>query len=136
MKNIDPIVDFLEDHLPAYLEDLRTLVAIDSGIRFQAGVEAVNGWLETRLARLGFQVERPLQTEVGDALLVTRSGSGRGRVLLLGHSDTVFPVGTAAGRPMTLEGNKILGPGTCDMKAGLLSGLYALEALLATGFSR
>lgn len=135
MKYKDPIVTFLEDHLQAYLDDLRTLVAIDSGIRYRAGVEAVNAWLETRLARLGFKVERPLQSEVGDALLASRPGSGWARVLLLGHSDTVFPVGTAASRPMTFQGNKILGPGVCDMKSGLLSGLYALEALKATGFT-
>jgi glutamate carboxypeptidase len=135
MNNFDPIVTFLETQLQAYLDDLRTLVAIDSGIRYRAGVEAVNLWLEKRLSRLGFQVERPLQTEVGDALLARRTGSGPGRVLLLGHSDTVFPVGTAASRPMSIERNIILGPGTCDMKAGLLSGLYALEALQATGFT-
>lgn len=135
MNNLDPIVVFLETRLQAYLDDLRTLVAIDSGIRYRAGVEAVNLWLEQRLSRLGFQIERPLQSEVGDALLASRTGSGSGRVLLLGHSDTVFPVGTAASRPMSIEGNIILGPGTCDMKAGLLSGLYALEALQATGFT-
>jgi glutamate carboxypeptidase len=56
--------------------------------------------------------------------------------MLLGHADTVFPVGTAAARPLSIVGNKIMGPGACDMKAGLLAGLYAVEALLHAGFDR
>ena len=55
--------------------------------------------------------------------------------MLLGHADTVFPVGTAAARPMSIHGNKIMGPGTCDMKAGLLTGIYAVEALDHFGFT-
>ncbi len=54
--------------------------------------------------------------------------------MLLGHLDTVYPDGTAAARPMRYDGNKILGPGVCDMKGGLLAGLYALRALQTIGF--
>jgi glutamate carboxypeptidase len=54
--------------------------------------------------------------------------------MLLGHMDTVFPHGTAAERPFHVEGNRGLGPGTCDMKAGLLAAIYALEALQSLGF--
>ena len=56
-------------------------------------------------------------------------------MLLVGHSDTVFPRGTAAQRPVTFQGDKLLGPGTCDMKAGLLAGIYAVEALDNIGFT-
>ncbi|MCK4899078.1 MAG: M20 family metallopeptidase, partial [Anaerolineales bacterium] len=130
----DPIVSFLEERLDAYLDDLRTLVGIDSGTRDKAGVERVNEWLEHRLITLGFSVERHAHTETGDNLLATLDGSGSGHILLLGHSDTVFPRGTAAERPLTIAGDKILGPGTCDMKAGLLAGCYAVAALSELGF--
>jgi glutamate carboxypeptidase len=130
----EPIVTSLEGKLDAYLDDLRTLVSIDSGSHDKAGVDAVNAWLEDRLTKLGFTVERHPQAEFGDDLLATLRGKGQGRLLLLGHSDTVFPAGTAAERPMTIQGDKILGPGTCDMKAGLLTGIYALEALREIGF--
>jgi glutamate carboxypeptidase len=50
--------------------------------------------------------------------------------LLVGHAYTVYPRGTAAKRPLTFDGDRILGPGTCDMKAGILSGISALEALV------
>ena len=130
----EPIVTFLEGKLDAYLDDLQTLVSIDSGSYDKAGVDEVNDWLEERLKALGFSVERYPQTEFGDDLQATLRGKGQGRILLLGHSDTVFPAGTAAERPMTIQGDKILGPGTCDMKAGLLTGIYALEALEEIGF--
>lgn len=128
------IVTFLEGKLDAYLDDLRTLVSIDSGSYDKAGVDAINAWLEDRLTKLGFTVERHPQTDFGDDLLATLWGKGQGRILLLGHSDTVFPTRTAAECPMTIQGDKILGPGTCDMKAGLLTGIYALEALREVGF--
>ncbi len=130
----DPIVSFLEERLEAYLDDLRTLVGIDSGTRDKAGVDRVNEWLEHRLITLGFSVERHAHTETGDNLLATLDSSGSGNILLLGHSDTVFPAGTAAERPLTIAGDKILGPGTCDMKAGLLTGCYAVAALSELGF--
>jgi glutamate carboxypeptidase len=130
----DPLVSYLEDRLDAYLEDLRTLAGIDSGSFDKAGVDAVNDWLAERLRALGFSVTRFAQEGFGDDLLATLDGRGEGHVLLLGHSDTVFPKGTAAQRPMTVQDDRVLGPGTCDMKAGLLSGIYALAALRELGF--
>jgi glutamate carboxypeptidase len=94
----------------------------------------VHAWLADRLLRQGFEVERHARAEFGDDLLATRQGSGRGRILLLGHMDTVFPAGTAAARPMAIQGTKVMGPGVCDMKAGLLAALYALAALDEMGF--
>jgi glutamate carboxypeptidase len=130
----EPIVSYLEKRLDSYLNDLRTLVNIDSGSHDKAGVDAVNEWLETRLKMLGFSVERHQQKEFGDDLLATLAGGGKGHIMLLGHTDTVFPKGTASERPMSQQGDKIMGPGTCDMKAGLLTGIYAVEALREVGF--
>jgi len=127
---------FLQGRRDQFLADLRTLTAIESGTHHKPGVDAVQDWLQQRLARLGFAAYREAQPVYGDNLLATRAGAGRTRVMLLGHADTVFPVGTAAARPMSIDGNRVLGPGTCDMKAGLLTGLYALEALDAAGFNQ
>ena len=129
------IIHFLESQLNNYLDDLRTLTAIDSGRDHKVGGDAVNDWLVARLTKLGCRTERYPQPDIGDNIVATYPGTGSGRLLLLGHSDTVFPKGTAAQRPMTIVGDKILGPGTCDMKAGLLTGLYALEALHHVGFT-
>lgn len=130
----DPFVSILEKKLHNYLDDLSALVRIDSGTAHKAGVDQVVDWMENRLNNLGFEVERLPQTKTGDNLLAALDGEGSGTILLLGHSDTVYPVGTTAERPMKIEGDKILGPGTCDMKAGLLCGCYAVEALSELGF--
>ena len=70
----------------------------------------------------------------GNDLLGVIHGEGRSNVLLLGHTDTVYPVGTAATRPVRLEGDILYGPGVCDMKGCILSAIYAIEALLAKGY--
>ena len=132
----DPIVGYLEDHLPEYLTDLETLVNQDSGSYDKVGIDRVNDWLEHRLASAGFDVDRNPQADFGDDLVARLRGSGDGRIMLLGHSDTVFPPGTAAERPMTISGNNIKGPGTCDMKAGLLTGIYAVEALIGSAWDQ
>lgn len=129
-------LDFLRACLPAYLADLEHLVGIDSGSYDKAGCNRVNDWLEQRLSGLGFDVWRFPQADTGDHLLARIHGHGAGsaRILLLGHSDTVYPPGTAAQRPLKQVGDRLVGPGACDMKAGLLAGVYASKALQAAGF--
>ncbi|MGI9116813.1 MAG: M20/M25/M40 family metallo-hydrolase, partial [Gaiellales bacterium] len=68
-------------------------------------------------------------TPEGPLVVLAASGPGRGRTLLIGHHDTVYPAGTAARRPVTLDGGVLRGPGVADMKGGLLVGLAALGAL-------
>lgn len=128
------LVSYLEARLSDYLADLITLTAMDSYSYDRDDVNHVVDWLDARFQRSGFTVERFANAAAGDDLLAVRRGRGRGRVLLLGHSDTVFPHGTAAKRPTTINGDVINGPGACDMKGGLLAGIYALEALDAVGF--
>lgn len=128
------VVSYLEANLDAYLDDLQALVSLDSYSYEADDVNRVVAWLERRLGPMGFEVERFPAHERGDNLRATRRGRGTRRVMLLGHSDTVFPRGTAAQRPMRFAGDKILGPGTCDMKSGLLAGIYAAAALAEAGF--
>jgi glutamate carboxypeptidase len=130
----DLIATYLEQHLDEYVADLRHLSSIDSGTDDKAGVDAVQDWLMERLQRIGFSVERRPQTRWGDDLVARGRGEGSARVLLLGHADTVYPHGTAARRPVRAVDDKLIGPGTCDMKAGLLTGLYALRALDHVGW--
>lgn len=124
----------LESRLEEYLADLERLVAIDSGTYDKAGGNRVNDWLASRLAQAGFSIQRFPQEETADHMLAQLRGGGAAKILLLGHSDTVYPRGTAAQRPLTLVGDRLLGPGTCDMKAGLLSGIYAIEGLQRQAF--
>lgn len=130
----DPITTYLDQHLDDYIADVRYLSSIDSGTDDKPGVDAVQDWFQERLGEMGFTVERQPQERWGDDLVARGEGTGRARILLLGHADTVYPQGVGAERPVTALGDKLIGPGTCDMKAGLLTGLYALRALAASGW--
>lgn len=125
----DTIVAYLDGRLDNYLAELAPLVNQDSGSYDKDGVNHVQDRLAERLRSMGFTVERRPQERFGDDLIARREGKGTARIMLLGHADTVFPAGTTAARPMTLGENRIFGPGTCDMKAGILTGIYAVDAL-------
>src|SRR5512139_3109989 len=127
------ILTLLEANQANFLDDLATLVGIDCGTHNKAGVDRVGEWVRDRCAKWGWEVEHYPQTQYGDCWLTRLRGSGEGRIMLMGHLDTVYPDGTAAARPMRFEGSRILGPGVCDMKSGVLAGMYALRALQTIG---
>jgi glutamate carboxypeptidase len=129
------LLRWLETQVDAYVDDLRVLAGIDSFSYDKAGVDRVQDWFAGRFAAAGFTIDRRAQAAWGDDLVARRAGTGHGRVLLIGHADTVHPTGTAAERPLVIDGDKLIGPGTCDMKAGILSGLYAVRALDALGWN-
>ena len=56
-----------------------------------------------------------------------------GQILVLGHLDTVYPIGTIAKMPFRVRGGRAWGPGTFDMKGGLAMALAAVDALQAVG---
>ncbi|MEU8416421.1 hypothetical protein AB0C24_26840 [Amycolatopsis japonica] len=93
----------------AMIEDLRTLVEIESPSgdieALTASAEAVAALIEARLggtATLAASAAGPH---------VRWSGGGEPRVLILGHHDTVFPIGTLARRPFAVDGGRVTGPG-------------------------
>jgi glutamate carboxypeptidase len=56
-------------------------------------------------------------------------GGGEPKVLIVGHHDTVFPVGTVAARPFAINDGKATGPGVFDMKAGLIQAIHGVAEL-------
>ncbi|MFA5664538.1 M20 family metallopeptidase [Castellaniella sp.] len=129
----------LLDHFNARLPDMRALlerlVNIDSGSHDKQGVDAVSSILAERLAGLGFAIERKPNAAVGDFVVARKSLGGAGRVLILGHADTVWPAGTVAHWPYQERDDDLAtGPGVGDMKSGLVIALFALEHLLENGF--
>ncbi|MBI5879438.1 MAG: M20 family metallopeptidase [Chloroflexi bacterium] len=125
----------IEGSLSDFLADLAELVNQDCGSYNKTGVDSAGEWISDRALAWGWAVQRLPVEKYGDCWIIRMRGDGRGRLMLSGHLDTVYPDGTAAERPMRREGSRILGPGTCDMKAGLLAGMYAMRALQQTGFS-
>jgi glutamate carboxypeptidase len=119
----------LADRREAYLSDLAELVSVDSPTSDKQGVDRLGRLLTIRLAALGCQVEVAPSSAYGDTVIGTMRGHGRAHILLIGHLDTVYPSGTAARRPFAVRDGRAYGPGTADMKGGVLVGIYALAAL-------
>lgn len=113
---------------------LREIVAIESPSTEPAAVARLADRLAPELEALGLAVER-VPVAGGGPLLRARSPAPAGTrpILLLGHLDTVWPMGTLARRPVRIEGDRLSGPGCYDMKAGLVVALFALRALAARG---
>jgi glutamate carboxypeptidase len=84
----------------------------------QEAVGILEGW-----------VPEPARVEEHDGRPVWRWGPDQPRILLLGHLDTVWPIGTLARLPFAVNGDRITGPGCFDMKAGVVQGWAALTLL-------
>lgn len=126
----------LSSSFSTYLNDLETLVNIDCGTHTKAGVDAVARIVRDRVRAFGAEVIDFPQEKYGDCLYARWRGKGSARVLLIGHMDTVYSEGTVAQFPFRRKGSRAMGPGVIDMKSGLLNGLYALHAVVASGFDR
>lgn len=116
------------------LDLLRRLVDQDSGSYGAEGVDAVGDMLAAAWRGLGFSEERRPVAGRGALRLLRRAFGGRGRLLILGHLDTVWPVETAADWGFSCDGIHAYGPGVGDMKGGLVMAFFAIRALIESGF--
>jgi glutamate carboxypeptidase len=121
---------------PAVIESLKDMVAIESGSADVAGLGRMADFVERRLKALGMRTERIKVSSGPGAVMVkgTLTGSGRKRLMLIGHMDTVYPAGILASQGYKVDGNRIYGPGIADDKGGLAVILHSLEILKAAGW--
>lgn len=112
---------------------LEQIVNVNSGTMNFAGVRKVGDLLRPRFEALGFTVNWVDGAPFGRAghLIATRAGRGP-HVLLIGHIDTVFEPDHPLQKWQRVDANIARGPGTSDMKGGIIVGLGALDALRAT----
>jgi glutamate carboxypeptidase len=116
------------------LELLGRLVRIESPSFDRAAVERVARLLASEWRRRGARAELLRQRERGPHLRVELGPLGaRGQILLLGHTDTVYELGTLRRMPFHIRGGRAYGPGVFDMKAGLVMALFAVDALGRAG---
>ena len=113
------------------LDDLRRLVEIESPSHDRAAIDrsaAAVSELITR--RLGTAPE--IVASAAGPHVHWRS-PGEPRVLVLGHHDTVFPIGALASRPFTVSDGRVSGPGVFDMKGGIVTAVHAVATLADRG---
>lgn len=118
------------------LDDLRALVETETPSADPAALDAAArellGCAETLMGPLG-RVELHAHEEHGPTLILDVPGELPGRVVVVGHYDTVWPLGTLGEIPFSVEDGIVRGPGVLDMKAGLVTGFRAVRLARAHG---
>jgi glutamate carboxypeptidase len=118
------------------LQLLKEIVNIDSGTGDVEGGAKVEAVLRARLTQLGAEVRTEPAEAPGlpDNLVAVLHGTGKGKILIIAHIDTVFGPGTAAARPFSMDNERAHGPGVGDEKAGVVNAVTALKILHDLGF--
>ena len=135
--NAHQIVEQAEQLMQQYLDDLKTIVNIDSGTYTGSGVDRVGAYLQERFQVFSFSTRFDRQERFGNHLIATHAGNAPTgpSILLIGHIDTVFSEGEAQRRPFAISqqngGRIATGPGVLDMKSGVLIGMYGLHILIS-----
>ncbi|SIP92937.1 M20/M25/M40 family metallo-hydrolase [Pseudacidovorax sp. RU35E] len=131
------------------LDTLSQLVAIESGSRDLDGLDRIAALVAGRLRALGGQVsviepgsaESPEVYRMGDTpehigkmVRATFEGTGKARIMLIAHMDTVYTIGMGARQPFRIDGDKAYGLGIADDKQGIAVILHTLALLKEMGF--
>ncbi len=129
------VLDWLEEHESEFVRFVERLACAESPTPDTDAQATVFAALAAELEGVGYDVRRVGRLD-GGAHLYARPGERRRRgpfQLVVGHMDTVWPVGTLRRMPVHREGDLLFGPGTYDMKAGLAQFVFAVRALAACG---
>jgi len=129
-------LQFCQDHQPDMLAMLQCIVERESPSDNKDAVDRLGEVLAQEFERLGGTVKMHPQTQYGDHLQAEFPGSKSGKpILLLGHFDTVWPLGTLDSMPYRIADStgRVHGPGVLDMKSAITMMMFALQALKEAG---
>jgi glutamate carboxypeptidase len=120
------------EHQHRIVNTIRELVEIESPSDNKQAVDRIAAFLAHKFEALGGRTQLHRSNDFGDSLQIDFSGeANRKPVLLLGHYDTVYPLGTLANMPCRIENGHLLGPGVLDMKSGIALVFHAIDCLQA-----
>lgn len=124
------LLDYFHSKQAGILESIHKIVEIESPSNNVAGSRAVIDFLisEIENVALDLQIERIAATNVGEHLIIRAFPSSEKPILLLGHTDTVHPIGAKTQNPTRIEGDRFYGGGTFDMKANVVLMLKVLRS--------
>jgi glutamate carboxypeptidase len=123
-------LQYFEDRKDQIVQTIRQLVEVESPTDNKEAVDRLGSLLAGRFEGLGGHSKFHRVQNFGNHLQVDFSGKGDGKpLMLLGHLDTVYPLGTLGTMPCRLAEDRLFGPGSFDMKSGIAFMLHAIEAL-------
>ncbi len=122
---------YFEERKDEIVQTIRNLVEIESPSDSKPAVDQLGALLAGRFEGLGGHAKLHRAQDFGDHLQVDFAGKRGKPVLLLGHCDTVYPLGTLASMPCRMADGRLWGPGVLDMKSGIAIMLSVIEGLLA-----
>jgi len=128
------ILQYYSERQPAIIDAIRGIVDIESPSHDALRSREVVDWVETQFRATGVDLEFERESCADGDHLVISAFPGEGKhTMLLGHTDTVHPVGTSELNPTRIEGDKFYGCGIFDMKANIILMIEALRFLNETG---
>ncbi|MEH7385998.1 M20 family metallopeptidase [Bacillus sp. JJ1521] len=123
------VVAFLKEKESEMVEVLKSLVELESPSHDKEAVDQVGEQVQLLYKKyVGGRVQRFDNEHFGDHFRC-ELGEGDEQILILAHMDTVWPKGTLENLPFHIDGDELYGPGSFDMKGGIVQGLFALNAL-------
>jgi len=132
-RSVNHLLEFLRGHRDDMVAELRSFVEHESPSTDKAQLDGFADLLARRAEQLTGGRARVIGQEAAGGHVHVEVGEGDRPILLLGHYDTVWPVGTLDRMPFRLKDGVARGPGALDMKAGLVQALWALHALREEG---
>ena len=124
---------YFSEHQNQIVQTIRELVEIESPSDNKPAADRIAAFLAKRFQALGGRTKLHRSADFGDSLQIDfgseSASSNRRPILLLGHHDTVYPLGTLANMPCKVENGNLHGPGVLDMKSGIALTLHAIAAL-------
>jgi glutamate carboxypeptidase len=123
-------LQYFDDRREQIIQTIRQLVEVESPTDSKDAVNRLGSLLAGRFEGLGGHAKFHRTQNFGDHLQVDFPGKAGGKpIMLLGHLDTVYPLGTLSTMPFRVDGKRLRGPGSFDMKSGIAFMLFAIEAL-------
>lgn len=132
LVDMQDVLQLLQAQQDSMVQDLRTLVEIESPSRNAEQIRKVGDLVEGWLNLLGARSER-IASSNGDHRLFRLPSPNPQRILILSHADTVWEMGTLSRLPFRIDGDRAYGPGSYDMKGGIVQAVWALKALQTRG---
>src|SRR5215204_1193914 len=127
---MNQLLEYFQNRQAEICEKIFEIVEIESPSRDAEGIFQVVSWIENELAKIpaNFTIEKIKIENLGEHLIIRCFENNKKPILLLGHTDTVHPIGTKLLNPTHIENEKLYGCGTFDMKGNIVLILEIIRA--------